>query len=194
MPRKLKVVDITANAEETAVSVEPVPDAPALAPEENVVESCAEPVVAKRKAKAPKAPKQVGEETVQPPEPPATTAGASEPVVSKKRSKAKPRPVEEPVVEEHPIPEPEEQTEPVEAKNIKTVELVECPDCKKKLTQRTLRYSHQAVCPAKHPPEPKPKREKRVVVQEPMEPLVNQATAIRRLRSQRFAHLINQAF
>ena len=42
-------------------------------------------------------------------------------------------------------------------KNLKTVELVECPNCHKKLTERTLKYSHNAVCSAVNPPQPKPK-------------------------------------
>ena len=31
-------------------------------------------------------------------------------------------------------------------KSIKTVELVECPDCKKKMTAKSLRYSHKKNC------------------------------------------------
>jgi hypothetical protein len=38
-------------------------------------------------------------------------------------------------------------TQPVS--NIKTVELVECPDCKKKMTKKTLKYSHAKNCTAK---------------------------------------------
>jgi len=38
--------------------------------------------------------------------------------------------------------------EETESKTIKTVELVQCPKCGKKLTQRVLKYSHMAVCPA----------------------------------------------
>ena len=34
-----------------------------------------------------------------------------------------------------------------EPKNIKTIELVSCPKCNKKLTSRTLKYSHESVCP-----------------------------------------------
>ena len=39
----------------------------------------------------------------------------------------------------------------MENKNIKTVELVEGPSCHKQLTKRTLKYSHQSVCPALKP-------------------------------------------
>ena len=43
-------------------------------------------------------------------------------------------------------------------KNIKVVELLQCEKCGKKLTARTLKYSHNAVCPAngnKTPPKSK---------------------------------------
>ena len=33
--------------------------------------------------------------------------------------------------------------------NVKTVELVECPDCNKKMTKKTLKYSHAKNCVAK---------------------------------------------
>ena len=44
------------------------------------------------------------------------------------------------------IPNPEGQT-PVSS--IKTVELVECPDCNKKMTKKTLKYSHAKNCTGK---------------------------------------------
>ena len=53
----------------------------------------------------------------------------------------------EPEVKPEPIPEPEVKQEPEEQKNIKTVELVKCEKCGKSLTARTLKYSHQSVCP-----------------------------------------------
>ena len=34
-----------------------------------------------------------------------------------------------------------------EPKNIETIELVVCPKCNTKLTSRTLKYSHESVCP-----------------------------------------------
>ena len=44
---------------------------------------------------------------------------------------------------------PEPIAEPVKPKeNIKTIELVACPKCDKKLTAKTLKYSHERVCPA----------------------------------------------
>ena len=45
--------------------------------------------------------------------------------------------------------------------NIKVVELLQCDKCGKKLTARTLKYSHQNVCPAnENKPPPKAKRVK----------------------------------
>ena len=44
------------------------------------------------------------------------------------------------------IPNPEGQT-PVSS--VKTVELVECPDCNKKMTKKTLKYSRAKNCTAK---------------------------------------------
>ena len=44
------------------------------------------------------------------------------------------------------IPNPDGQT-PVSS--VKTVELVECPDCNKKMTKKTLKYSHAKNCTGK---------------------------------------------
>ena len=74
------------------------------------------------------------------------------PIVEKKpRAKAKPKAkpvaeqVTEPIVE--PIVEPIIET-PSKADK-KQVELVECPDCKKKLSAKTYKYNHVHNCPAK---------------------------------------------
>ena len=86
-----------------------------------------------------------------------------EPVVMKKRvtrtTKPKPKKELQPIVEEpSKVEEPQkveelinkiEVLEEVPKKNLKTVELMGCPKCGKKVTERTLKYSHQAVCPAK---------------------------------------------
>ena len=69
------------------------------------------------------------------------------PIVEKKpRAKAKPKakPVADPVVE--PIVEPVLIKEITEKKQ---AELVECPDCKKKLSAKTYKYNHVHNCPAK---------------------------------------------
>jgi len=62
--------------------------------------------------------------------------------------------IDEPIcVEEPKIEEDKKKDE-----NIKVVELLQCEKCGKKLTARTLKYSHNAVCPAngnKTPPKSK---------------------------------------
>ena len=82
-------------------------------------------------------------------------------------------PVEEiitPPVEEKPVEEkPEEEIPPKPEKKIKTVELVSCPHCKKEMSKKTLRYSHEKNCtgkpivreeiPVKRRPPPKVKQE-----------------------------------
>ena len=85
----------------------------------------------------------------------------AEPVVMKKKRASRAKVVPTPDVE----PEVEYEVEPVvvepvvevdsedvvkpedEPRNIKTIELVVCPKCNKKLTSRTLKYSHESVCP-----------------------------------------------
>ena len=167
MPRKLKVVDIN---EPVAVNVEanpviefpnsePLPhvETPVVAPpvvESPVVEpSTAEPVVAVKK-RAPRA------RTVKPKK-------DLEPVREEIPVEVK--------VEEPPPPPPAVVEEPVEEppkKNVKTVELVECEKCGKKLTQRTLKYSHPAVCPKNDPPPEstqKPKKQRSTAEAPPQE-------------------------
>ena len=81
---------------------------------------------------------------------------------------------EDPIIvyscEEEPEPEPEPEpiiNEVAKNDNIKVVELLQCDKCGKKLTARTLTYTHNAVCPAneaKTPP--KNKRVKKDELQE----------------------------
>lgn len=57
-----------------------------------------------------------------------------------------------------------------EKKNIKTVELFECEKCGKKLTARTLKYSHHKMCPkneGRSQQAQAPKLEKKEQLQEP---------------------------
>ena len=86
----------------------------------------------------------------------------AEPVVMKKKRMSRAKVVQTPDIE----PEVEHEVEPVvvepvvevdsedvvvnpedEPKHIKTIELVVCPKCNKKLTSRTFKYSHESVCP-----------------------------------------------
>ena len=155
MPRKLKVVDIN---EPAAVSVEanPVIEFPSHEPLSDVEPPSVQP--------PPVEPPTVEPTTVEPPQPePVAVAKKRAPRVRSVKPKKDLEAVQEetPVevkVEEPPPPQPPPPAvveEPVEAavkKNVKTVELVECEKCGKKLTQRTLKYSHPAVCPKNDPP------------------------------------------
>ena len=136
MPKKIKVGDVN-----TETPVEQVPNVTveAVTPEETTV-------------------------TVEVPPPTVTESvevEPTEPVVMKKRgtrtTKPKSKKELQPIVEEPPkVEEPINKIEVLEElpkKNLKTVELMECPKCGKKVTERTLKYSHQAVCPANNPPD-----------------------------------------
>jgi hypothetical protein len=50
-----------------------------------------------------------------------------------------------------PTPKEEVEVKPPEGteKKVKTVELVSCPDCKKEMSKKTLRYSHEKNCTGK---------------------------------------------
>ena len=128
--KKIKVIDIEEPSREDIVriienyqpdeppQVEAVEEQPAILP--------SEPVVMKkpRAARAPRAKKE------------------TEPIQEETIAEVIPDPPkEEPTEEPKEIPEEENQT-------VKTVKLVECPKCNKKLTARTLKYSHDSVCPA----------------------------------------------
>ena len=69
--------------------------------------------------------------------------------INEKKPRAKAKPKAKPVVE----PDVEPIVEPIEEAPLKTekkqIELVECPDCKKKLSAKTYKYNHVHNCPAK---------------------------------------------
>ena len=83
---------------------------------------------------------------------------------AKSKPRAKPKaklvkpvePVEpvKPVEEVKPEPELQSIQEEPKAKAKKKAELVECPDCKKQLSAKTLKYNHGHNCPAKEFKEP----------------------------------------
>ena len=147
MPRKIKVIDVEgptnndpvvvvdSNINETVVSVD-IPEAPPSEPEK-----IKKPRASRAKKENPEPINDVIEEppevkTIEPPQ------------------------VEEPkaqIIEVQKVEEPQVEIIESPKKNIKTIELVECPNCHKKLAERTLKYSHQAVCPATNPPQAKPK-------------------------------------
>jgi hypothetical protein len=146
-------------------------------------------------------------ETVEPVETVETVAPTEQVVIKKTRAPRVKKEVEKPppppVVEEpDTIINNVVEEEPVN-KNIKTVELVQCPKCNKKLTQRTLKYSHDAVCPANEAKTlKKPKREPAAPKQEQYdEPIdehierpVMQRTRRIQVRSERYKNLITHAF
>ena len=78
------------------------------------------------------------------------------PIKEKKpRAKAKAKPISEPVVES--VVEPIVEA-PLKIEKKQRAELVECPDCKKKLSAKTYKYNHVHNCPAKRftPPTTEP--------------------------------------
>jgi hypothetical protein len=97
--------------------------------------------------------------TEQPAEPtPTEPAPIEEPKAkSKRKPPSKPKEnkqeeINEEVREEIIAPQlpPKEETEVKQSdKKIKTVELVSCPDCKKEMSKKTLRYSHEKNCTGK---------------------------------------------
>ena len=124
------------------------------------------------------------------------------PIKEKKpRAKAKPKakPVAEPVVE--PIVEPLLDNVQLKADK-KQAELVECPDCKKKLSAKTYKYNHVHNCPAKRftppPTEPVITRTEADIIQpsEPeiqpyvFEPVMKQPS-VRELRAQKRRMMID---
>jgi hypothetical protein len=71
--------------------------------------------------------------------------------ISRKKKEVEP-PVEvseddEPEIVESEVVEPEVVEDKKKDENIKVVELLQCDKCGKKLTARTLKYSHHNVCP-----------------------------------------------
>ena len=87
--------------------------------------------------------------------------------IKKVRAPRKKKEAEPPIAvseddDEPEVVEPEVVEDKKKDENIKVVELLQCDKCGKKLTARTLKYSHNSVCSAngnKTPP-PKPKRVK----------------------------------
>ena len=202
MPRKLKVVDIN---EPAAVSVEanPVIEFPNHDPLPDVEPPSVQP--------PPVEPPIVEPSTVEPPQPePVAVAKKRAPRVRSVKPKKDLEAVQEEVpvevkVEEPPPPPPpppavvEESVEEPVKKNVKTVELVECEKCGKKLTQRTLKYSHPAVCPKNDPPPEatqKPKKQRSTVDTPPQDAEAPQTLGmVRRVRkNERYKELMVHAF
>ena len=148
MPKKIKVVDLKPDFNQ--------PDSPRVDDYQGIVEK----VEDAKPSEEPSTPEV---------EPQGKVAEVSKKATRAPRTKRKsdaPAVVEEPppavvedppppaVVEALPPPQGESPDEEEVKKNVKTVELVECPKCGKKLTQRTLKYSHGAKCPKNEKPQP----------------------------------------
>jgi hypothetical protein len=114
--------------------------------EPDIIES-SEPVIMKPKRK----PKNKLETIKEKPEQIIVSFEVSKPVIEEVK----------PIIEEvKPIEvKPIEEDKPVE-KNIKITELVECPDCHKKMTKKSLKYSHKQNCITHKQSEPIEKKPK----------------------------------
>lgn len=221
MVKKIKVVDVESNLEQPVQVSEPVqpsepepvqPSEPVVQSEENL-----KPIEEEHKVKKKRSPKKTVDKNIHELSEMLTKDPAEGDALSVALCGAR-CPAREIVVEPvkvDPPVEPVKVVEPVQAveppkenKNIKTVELVECPDCHKKLTQRTLKYSHQSVCPAKKPPKQEqvsePKRVKKPVEEvqhieeeymasEPVGGVRRQITRVIK-KSDKFKHLVANAF
>lgn len=136
-----------------------------------------------------------------PEEPNQVETKAPEKKITKPRAKPKPKakPVEAPV-ETFPVEAPLEVAIVEEAKPKKAkAELVECPDCQKKLTAKTLKYNHSHNCPAnKFKEQVKPEQQSVAPMQEQVQvqPVNNQtAREVRTMKREKLIHsLISQAF
>jgi hypothetical protein len=202
MPKKIKVVDVNASVSEPAeasvviVEADPVVEIPNEEQPVQVVEETSPPAERERAEQA------EPEATAEPKKKRAPRARSVKP---KKREPVEveevPQPAE-PVVEIVEAPVVVEEAEEKPKKQVKTLELVECEKCGKKLTQRTLKYSHQAVCPGNNPPAEavqKPKRQRKPpppTPEEPQDPMMPSTLGLaRRLRrNERYKHLVANAF
>ena len=170
MPKKIKVVDLkpdfnqpdSPRVDDYQGIVEKVDAKPSEQPSTPEVEPQGKVAEVSKKARAPR-PKRKTDAPVAVEEPPAAVeeppAAVEEPpaVVAEQPPPAvaeQPPPVVEEVLPSPPEVQDAIPDEKEEKKNVKTVELVECPKCGKKLTQRTLKYSHAAKCPKNEKPQP----------------------------------------
>jgi hypothetical protein len=94
--------------------------------------------------------------------------------IKEKKPRAKAKPKAKQVVEQvvEPIEEPLLENVSLNTNKKQVAELVECPDCKKKLSAKTYKYNHVHNCPAKRftPPTTEP------VIEQPPEADIIQPT------------------
>ena len=176
MPSKIKVVDMNGEVADK-VEVCEAPPPPEQKEEATTQQAEAEPPI---------------NDIVEEPKPKKTSWSRKKPEKTEEEQEPekaeKPKPKRASRAKKPPAPEPEEVVEelkPVEEEDVeeekpktdaKTLELVPCPDCGKKLTARTLKYKHPKVRPVKNPPAEKQKKP------EPREP----ETVEQPIRSERF--------
>ena len=95
---------------------------------------------------------------------PAKPIKEKKPRAKREKKEAIPEPIPEPTPEPTPEPKPEPEPEPIEevkpTKEQKILEIVACDKCNRKMTAKTLKYSHEAICPATNPPKEKAKKAK----------------------------------
>ena len=176
MVKKIKVVNLS-EAEEMTKVVEEMNNIE----EPDIIES-SEPVIMKPKRK----PKNNLETIKEKPEQIMVSFEVSKPIEEVK-----------PIIEEvKPIIE---EVKTIEInKNIKITELVECPDCNKKMTKKSLKYSHKQNCTAHKQPEPIKtieKKPKQIEVPKHIEvPIINHRLNRMNERAKKIENLASQAF
>jgi len=174
MPSQLTIVDLMSDTQTEAAPikyeevVEKVDDKPTEPVE---VVNPSDPVVMKKPRAKPRNPKKKKDEM------PDLTLESIQEVQPEVTQEVTPMVVEEP----EPVAEPETQETEVDNKSkkkgcYKTVELVACPKCGKKLTERTVKYSHANKCSKNDNPHPEVKAQtenvEKIEVSKDIEPAV----------------------
>ena len=165
------------------------------------------------------------EEPTKEEEPTAKPIKEKKPRAKREKKEAIPEPKPEPIpaasslagMQPEPTPEPEPEPLPIEEvlpkKEQKILELVECDKCNRKMTAKTLKYSHEAICPATNPPKEKVKKPKKEeatqpppsteIVEVPSMPLLRRQLAMKGVnvrqtkmnhKQEMFKHMLVNAF
>ena len=182
MVKKIKVVNLSEAEEMTKIVEE-------MNIEEPVIIESSEPVIMKPKRK----PKNNLEVIKEQPEQIIVSFEVTKPIEEVKPIIEEVKPI---IEEVKPIIE---EVKPVEVnKNIKITELVECPDCNKKMTKKSLKYSHKQNCIAHKQPEPIKtieKKPKQIEVPKHIEvPIINHRLNRMNERAKKIENLASQAF
>ena len=96
----------------------------------------------------------------------------SEEIKVKKPRVRKPKAESKPIISEHVIvPEVVPEPEPESIKNeTKVLHLVRCDKCNRRMTQKTLLYSHEDKCPANKPKIPKLRKSQLKAIEQQQQP------------------------